>query len=222
MISSPRNLALAIQAGGFSLRMGRDKALLPFGGQPLIQHIANRGKSLTNDVLVTTNQVEVYRFLGLPLYPDHLVERGALIGMHTALTAAKRPLVAVIGCDMPFFSPRLLACQARLLIKSRKEAVVPRSREGLEPLHGVYRREPCLRAVHEALELGIRSLGGWLKLLRALEIPEAQIRRLEPDSRIFLNVNTPEDYEQVKALADVSPPPGPRPHSEVSWWAGAA
>ncbi len=86
-----RDITLAIQAGGFSSRMGQDKALLPFGGQPLIAFIANQARTLTDDLLVTTNQVASFDFLHLPLYPDCLSVRGALVGMHTALTAAQRP-----------------------------------------------------------------------------------------------------------------------------------
>jgi len=35
-------LTLCVQAGGKSSRMGKDKALLDFGGQPLIQHLLAR------------------------------------------------------------------------------------------------------------------------------------------------------------------------------------
>ena len=195
------NITLAIQAGGFSTRMGQDKALLPFGGLPLIEFIANRGKLLTDDLLVTTNEMEPFEFLNLPLYPDRLTQRGALVGMHTALSAAKRPLVAVIGCDMPFFSPSLLAYQTHCLEGSGIDAVVPRSRDGLEPLHGVYRRDPCLKAIYTALEKNIHSLIGWFELLRIIEITEEQIRPFDPDSIAFINLNTLEEYQHAVELA---------------------
>lgn len=193
-------ITLAIQAGGLSKRMGQDKALLPFAGLRLIEYIAERGKALTNDLLITTNQVEAYQFLNLPLYPDKLTQRGSLIGMHTALNAARRPLVAVIGCDMPFFSPSLLAYQAQKLKQSDSDAAVPLSRNGLEPLHGVYRREPCLKAIQIALEKNIFSLNGWLKFLQVDEITEEQIRLYDPGFRAFTNLNTVEEYQLAEEL----------------------
>jgi len=198
-----RNITLAIQAGGFSTRMGQDKALLPFDGLPLIEFIANRGKTLTDDLFVTTNLVESFEFLNLPLYPDRLTQRGALVGMHTALSAAQRPLVAVIGCDMPFFSPSLLAYQAQWMERCDIDAVVPRSRNGLEPLHGIYRRDPCLKAIYTALEKNIHSLIGWFKLLRIIEITEEQIRPFDPDSHVFINLNTLEEYQHALELASI-------------------
>ncbi|MHB8088328.1 MAG: molybdenum cofactor guanylyltransferase [Anaerolineaceae bacterium] len=195
-----KNLTLVIQAGGFSKRMGQDKALLIFNHQPLIAYIADRGRLLTDDLFVTTNQIESYRFLNLPLYPDLLPLRGTLVGMHTALSASTKPFVAVVGCDMPFFNPQLLAYEAQLLEECGMDAVVPRSREGLEPLHAVYRREICLAAVKNSLEMDVLSLIGWLKLLKVLEITEDQIKLYDPNSRAFINLNTPEEFQQAEKL----------------------
>ena len=195
-----QNLSLAIQAGGFSKRMGHDKALLEFNHQPLIAYIAERGRLLTDDLFVTTNQIESYQFLNLPLYPDRLHFRGTLIGMHTALSASTRPSVAVIGCDMPFFNPQLLDYEAQLLEESGMDAVVPRSRNGLEPLHAVYKRETCLAAVIKSLEMGVLSLIGWLSLLQVLEITKDQITPYDPNSRAFININTPEDLKKAEEL----------------------
>ena len=94
-------LTLAIQAGGRSSRMGKDKALLDFGGQPLIQQVLSRLESLADETIVTTNHPEDYHFLGFPLIPDVIPDRGALGGLYTALNAASHPLVAVVACDLP-------------------------------------------------------------------------------------------------------------------------
>ena len=195
------DLSLSIQAGGFSKRMGQDKALLPFCGLPMIEFIARRGKELTDDIFVTSNQAESLKFLNLPVYSDRLSLRGTLVGMHTALSESKRPFVAVIGCDMPFFSPSLLAYQAQCLEDGSVDAVVPCSKDGLEPLHGVYRREPCLNAVHTALEKNIHSLIGWLNLLHVMELTELQSRPFDPNSNVFINLNTPEEYQRAEKLA---------------------
>ncbi len=104
--------SLVIQAGGQSRRMGQDKALLPFLGQPLIQRGITRLSHLADEVLVTTNHPENYSFVGLPLYPDIIPDRGALSGLYTALHAAHYDTVMVVACDMPFVSPALLGAQA--------------------------------------------------------------------------------------------------------------
>lgn len=200
LVSKRQNLSLAIQAGGFSKRMGQDKALLEFNHQPLITYIANRARLLTDDLFVTTNQIESYRFLDLPLFSDRLPLRGTLVGMHTALSSSTKPFVAVIGCDMPFFSPQLLDHAAQLLEESGMDAAVPCSRNGLEPLHAVYKRETCLAAVIKSLEMDVLSLIGWLKLLRVLEISEAQIKLYDSNSRIFINVNTPDEFKKAEEL----------------------
>jgi molybdopterin-guanine dinucleotide biosynthesis protein A len=51
----------AIQAGGSSRRMGRDKALLPFLGATLIERVIARVAPLVAEVILIANDVETYR-----------------------------------------------------------------------------------------------------------------------------------------------------------------
>src|SRR6185369_4678742 len=101
-------LTIVVQAGGASSRMGEDKALKPFLGRPLIQRLVERLSPIADEMIVTTNRPEEYRFLGLRLTPDLKPGRGALGGLYTALASASQPHVAVVACDMPFASPTLL------------------------------------------------------------------------------------------------------------------
>ena len=112
-------LTLAIQAGGESRRMGSDKALLLFLGQPMILRVLNRLARIADEVLITSNQPENYRFLGLSPIPDLLPGFGALGGLFTALSAAGHPYVAVVACDMPFASPELFAVELAILPRNR-------------------------------------------------------------------------------------------------------
>jgi molybdopterin-guanine dinucleotide biosynthesis protein A len=145
-------LTICVQAGGESRRMGQDKALMPFLGRPLIQRVVDRLAPIADEVIVTTNRLEDYRFLGLPLYPDLKPGRGALGGLYTALASATCEAVAVVACDMPFASPTLIDTGYSLLVQEEADVAIPNSGEGLEPLHAVYRRETCLPAIESAID----------------------------------------------------------------------
>jgi molybdopterin-guanine dinucleotide biosynthesis protein A len=189
-------ITLCFQAGGKSSRMGKDKALLDFGGQPLIQHLLVRLNSLAQETIITTNHPDRYRFLDLPLIPDVIPERGALGGLYTALLAASHPLVAIVACDMPFASLKILqTCRDILIAEPNLDAVVPSSAYGLEPLHAVYRREPCLPAVKAAMDSGRWKVISWHADVNVRVLPPEEIARLDPDGTAFENVNTPDELK---------------------------
>jgi molybdopterin-guanine dinucleotide biosynthesis protein A len=194
-------LTVVIQAGGESRRMGQDKGLLPFLGQPLIERVIKRVRPLADEVLVTTNRPESYGFLGVPLFSDQIPGRGALGGLYTALFVAQQPLVAVVACDMPFVSLPLLTAERDLLEQTGSDAVIPRTEGGSEPFHAVYRRATCLPAVEAALKADKWRVDSWYEAaqLRWLEPEEA--RAHDPLGRAFWNVNTPDEFRQAEAIA---------------------
>jgi molybdopterin-guanine dinucleotide biosynthesis protein A len=194
-------LTLVIQAGGESRRMGADKALLPFLGQPLILRPLNRLAGLADEVLVTSNQPESYRFLGLAPIPDLLPGFGALSGLYTALSVASHPYVAVVACDMPFASLELFAFELVLLRETGADAVIPHSEAGTEPFHAVYRRETCLPHVRAALENGKRRVDAWFPQVLIRYLEPAEIIAYDPDQRAFLNINTAEELMEAEGIA---------------------
>jgi molybdopterin-guanine dinucleotide biosynthesis protein A len=178
--------------------MGEDKALLDFGGQPLIQHLLERLDSLSQETIITTNQPERYLFLGLPLIPDVIPNRGALGGLLTAFDAAAQPLVAVVACDMPFVSPEILrTCRDLLLADPDLDAVIPSSERGLEPLHAVYRRESCLPAVKAAIDVDRWKMISWHGDVNIRVLLPEEVAQLDPDGTAFENVNTPEEFQSA-------------------------
>jgi molybdopterin-guanine dinucleotide biosynthesis protein A len=194
-------LSVVIQAGGASSRMGRDKALIPFLGQPLINRVLQRVAPFGDEILVTTNRPEDYGFLGLPLYGDLIPERGALGGLFTALSVAGHPLVAVVACDMPFVHSDLLRLARDRLVEQELDAVIPETEEGLEPFHAVYRRGACLAAVKTALDAGKWRLISWLDDVKVATISPAEVKRYDPLQLAFFNVNSPEDLQRAERLA---------------------
>ena len=192
-------LSVVIQAGGQSRRMGQNKALLPFKGQPLIQRVVDRVQLVADELLVTTNEPELYQFLNLPMFTDLLPGTGALGGLYTALSAASNPLVAVIACDMPFVSAGLLEYE-RDLCGADWDVVIPRLGSGWEPLHAIYRTETCLPKIRKALEENRLRMDSWFGEVHIRSLLEEEIRRIDPDLRSFLNINTPEEFKQAEQL----------------------
>lgn len=194
-------LTLAIQAGGESRRMGSDKALLPFLGQPLILRLLNRLAGIADEVLITSNQPENYPLLGLTPIPDLLPGFGALGGLYTALNAASHPYVAVVACDMPFASPELFTIELGLLRETGVDAIIPRSIAGTEPFHAVYRCDTCLPHVRAALDAGKRRVDAWFPQANIRYLEPAEIFAYDPNHLVFLNINT---FEELKAAERIS------------------
>jgi molybdopterin-guanine dinucleotide biosynthesis protein A len=181
--------------------MGQDKGLLLLLGQPLIARVVARVASLADEMLVTTNHPEAYRFLGVPLYVDVYPGTGALGGLYTALNAAQHPLVAVVACDMPFASPEILAASRQRLLEEEVDVVIPQSEDGYEPFHAVYRRDICLPAVKDALEAGERRLISWFPAVKVATLSPDEALQLDPLKLAFWNLNTPEELQQAEQIA---------------------
>ena len=195
------NTTLVIQAGGESSRMGENKALRPFLGQPLIQRVLFKLSPAFQEVLLTANQPEPYAFLGVRTVPDLQPGKGALGGLLSALHYASNPVVAVTACDMPFASRELLQHQVALLLSERVDVVIPSTESGLEPLHCVFRRETCLPAVQKALQNGERRMISWFSDVKVRVLSLEEVAAIEPSGLTFINVNTPEEFARAEEMA---------------------
>lgn len=181
--------------------MGSDKALLPFLGQPLISRVIARLAPIADELIITTNQPAAYAFLGLPLMPDKIAGRGALGGLYTAIAAASQPRVAVVACDMPFASAGLLKVQAAALEAESADVVIPKTQEGYEPLHAVYRRATCLPVIETAIQADQWKVISWFGQVRVRALALDELRRYDPRGLAFINVNTPAELTQAEELA---------------------
>jgi molybdopterin-guanine dinucleotide biosynthesis protein A len=195
-------LTIVIQAGGESRRMGQDKALMAFLGLPLIQQVVNRLAPIADEVIVTTNHPDDYRFLGLPLFSDLKPGRGALGGLYTALSSATCESVAVVACDMPFASASLIEAASKLLDQEEADVVIPDSGDGLlEPMHAVYRRKTCIPAIEAAIEADKWKLISWFPDVKVRILRPDEVKTYDPSGLAFWNLNTPEEFSEAEQRA---------------------
>jgi len=194
-------LSVCIQAGGESRRMGQDKALMPFLGRPLIQRVVDRLTPIADEVIITTNSPDDYRFLGLRLFPDLIPNRGALGGLYTALSSAGFPLTAVVACDMPFASPTLIDAMLRLIVQEDADVVIPDSGSGLEPMHAIFRRETCIPAIKAAIDSDQWKLISWFPQVKVRILRPDEVARYDPTGLAFWNLNTPSEFAEAEKAA---------------------
>lgn len=194
-------LSIVIQAGGQSSRMGEDKALKLFLGKPLIQRVVERVSPIADELIVTTNRPTDYAFLNQRLVPDLKPGRGALGGLYTAIASANHPFVAVVACDMPFASTRLIESAHRLLVKEEADVLIAQTDEGYEPFHAVYRRETCLPAIEAAIHEDKWKVTSWFSEVKLRKLTPDELKALDPAGLCFWNVNTPEEFANAEKLA---------------------
>jgi molybdopterin-guanine dinucleotide biosynthesis protein A len=194
-------LTVAIQAGGQSTRMGEDKALKSFLGRPLIQRVVDRMMPIADEIIVTTNHPENYTFLNLRLVPDIKPGRGALGGLYTALFSARQPVVAVVACDMPFASASLFDAAYRLLVEEEADVVIPKSDEGYEPIHAIYRRAACVPAIESSIAADQWKVIAWFPQVKVRTLTPEETRLYDPSGLAFWNLNTPEEFAEAERRA---------------------
>ncbi len=179
-----------VLAGGRSRRYGRNKALVPFDGVPLIERVVSILEQVFHKVILSANELDAYRYLGLPIISDVYSGVGPLAGVHASLSALSDTSGFFVACDMPFLNPTLIRHMARLFPNA--EAVVPRVGSNVEPLHAVYRKG-CIDAVERAIQRGERGIVSFYPDIRIRYVEESEIRVFEPNLDAFVNVNRPDE-----------------------------
>lgn len=184
--------------------MGRAKALLDFGGVPLIVHLARLIEPLVACVTVV-GPPRRYQAVGLRAIADRdtggrgskRIRRGPLAGIATALDATHLPWNLIVACDLPYLSRAWLEWLLSRAMRSPGQIVVPHTGRGLEPLAAVYRRE-CGAPITAALARGARKVTDVIEELRMDVVYQREWRRLDPRELVLKNMNTPGDYDEAR------------------------
>lgn len=179
-----QDITAIILAGGKSSRMGEDKGLMLFEGLPMVEHVINTVKQLTDKVIIIANDKQYEQF-GVPVYEDIEKEKGPLAGIITGLSVSKTDLNWVISCDAPKVSGELLAELARAI--EDYDAVVPVYYEKVHPLIATYRKS-ALNVLKEQLALNRFKV---ILANEALNVKRLNVNGF--DEANFRNINTKGD-----------------------------
>jgi molybdopterin-guanine dinucleotide biosynthesis protein A len=202
-VSNDTAVSGIVLAGGVSRRLGRNKAVEPLGGQPLIRRVFDRLAEVTAQTVVVVAGLEQAEVLPLPdsvlVVEDAYPNCGSLGGIFTGLSAAEADWGLVVACDMPFLNYELLA--HILSLRGGYDAVVPVLDGRPEPTHAAYSKA-CLPPIERRLEARELKIAGFFDDVRVRLVPEDEVDRLDPDHLSFLNVNTQEDLERANVLVE--------------------
>lgn len=186
-----------VLAGGRSVRMGQDKALLRTNGLTLLETVVATLRPLVGEIVIVADRAEKYDLPDCCVLGDLYPETGPLGGILTGLHALGPGHHLVVACDMPALQSALL----HLLLDSAGpewDVIVPEVKGRMEPLCAVY-ADTAIPALQAYLESGGRALQRALQAeVRTRRIPEAELRRYDPSLLTFTNLNTPDDLERLQ------------------------
>ena len=199
-----------VLCGGESRRMGRPKAMLPFGPERMLQRVVRLVGEAVEPVVVVAAAAQELPPLppGVDVLRDRRPDRGPLEGMAVGLRALAGRVEAafVTACDVPLLVPALVRRVVELA--GACDAAVPHVGGRDHPLAAVYRTS-VLEAI-EALLAADRLRLAWLfDRVRTRRIAADELQDVDPGLESLANVNGPADYLAALARSGLEPPDEP-------------
>jgi molybdenum cofactor guanylyltransferase len=184
-----------VLAGGKSARMGADKALLLLDGENLLQRALRTVAAVVPNPTIVGDPVR-YASFG-EVIEDRIPGCGPLGGIHAAMynTGSDRNLV--LSVDMPLMTAEFLGWLLEQSVNGTQFATLPRPAGRTQPLCAVYRRE-MLPTIEQALAAREYKVDRVFTQVPTRYLSDSEIRAAGFSEEIFLNVNTPEDFELLK------------------------
>jgi molybdopterin-guanine dinucleotide biosynthesis protein A len=198
-----------VLAGGQSTRMGRDKALLPFAGRALVEHMLDLLRSLDLDPCICGSRPDLARFA--QVIPDETAHRGPLSGLCAALADSDSDLNLFVPVDLPMIPPGFLRWLRARAESSQALATIPRYGGRPQPLCAVYSRR-LSEGLHNSLAEGnfkvmtaiqgsVASLGEPIDAFDVESVASTSPAGWPQDALLtnwFRNVNTLADYDALR------------------------
>jgi molybdopterin-guanine dinucleotide biosynthesis protein A len=160
-----------ILAGGKASRLGGiNKAFIEIGGERLIDRTLRVYRSIFKEIIISTNSPLEYLGFDARIVTDIHRGKGPMGGIHAALLHATCEHAFVSACDMPYLSEAFIGHM--IAQAEHYDLVVPVTASGLKVSH-------------------------LFKKFKTREIHSDEIRRFDPEGRLFANLNRPDDLNRI-------------------------
>lgn len=196
LTDSAHDVTAVILAGGRARRMdGHDKGLIKLHRRPLIDYTLAALQGQVDSILINANRnLKRYARSGYPVIPDHRGGfHGPLAGMASALAEIHTRYLVTVPCDCPALPrdlvPRLLQARAQ----NAAELAVAHDGERLQPVFALLDRT-LLPSLERFLDAGGHKIDQWYAQHRMA------IADFSDQPEAFVNVNTPEELEQMERI----------------------
>jgi molybdopterin-guanine dinucleotide biosynthesis protein A len=175
--------------------MGENKAFIQIEGVPIINRIHDLFRELFQEVIIVTNQKDLFSNLDSRIYSDLIPNKGALGGLYTGIFFSSFDYSFCVACDMPFIKKPLL----QYLIDNidDEDVIVPRTEDGLQPLHAIYSKN-CLNPIRKSIDEGKSKIIDIYPQVHVKIVDERDFLSFDPGRESFINVNTPQELLSIR------------------------
>ncbi len=185
MIEATANILI----GGKSQRFGSEKWKAKLGSKIILTHILNSCKNFKHLNLIgkkKPNNIN-YTFIS-----DHYDIQAPLIGLHSAIISSNTEWILLIACDLPLINENCL----KFIWDSKIEgfdSVIPIVKGKMQPLCALYNIN-----ILKKLNLSIQNKQFSIK--KFINSINAQFLEIVNYKNLFLNMNTINDYREIKLI----------------------
>jgi molybdopterin-guanine dinucleotide biosynthesis protein A len=173
---------------------GINKAFIEVGGERLIDRTMRIYRALFGEVIISTNSPLEYLEFDARIVTDIYKGKGPLGGIHAGLLHATCEHAFVSACDMPYLSEAFIGHM--IAQADGYDLVVPVTANGFESLHAIYSRS-CLPVIESQIARDELKVALLFRKFKTREVHGDEIRRFDPEERLFANLNRPDDLDQI-------------------------
>jgi len=182
--------------------MGTSKAMLPFGGETMLQRVVRLLSSVVSPMIVVAARDQ-----SLPPLPDSIrvthderEAKGPLEGIRAGLSALPDSVDAayITSCDVPLLVPAFVE---RMIDLMGDHDIAVMEIDGFpHPLSAIYRRSVLPHVESLLAQDRLRPIF-LFETVRARRVTPEEMSIVDPELNTLRNLNTPEEYRAALAAA---------------------